>query len=182
MRKAFLVSCAVVAGIAPVLLLAFFITGYTISSERVVLLSMSLNQAPEAIYAVLTDYEELPAWLDQVKAVEIRREQEGTTVWTAAFSSGERVSVFASEIQPPSDLKWRFSSENRHVTAYWDFVLTPENGGTDFSLNVTGIALHPLYRLTSKSLIDDETLLRQFCEALARKFGEAPAIIQHHKE
>ena len=180
--KKLLVSSAAVAAVTLALFVAFVAAGKAFRSENEVLLSMTLDQTPEVIYEILTDYGNLPAWLDQAETVQILRQQEGTTIWTTGLASGEQMSVFAMEIEPPIDLTWRLTSENRHVSGYWRFVLTPDNDGTHFSLKASGVAHHPVYRLTRESLIDDETQLQQFLEALARKFGDAPAIIESEKQ
>ena|GEM_PF-4331790 len=180
--KRLLVSCAATVALVLLLVLASYAAGKTLRSERVVLISMTLNQDPEAIYETLTDYGNLPAWLHQAKGVDIRSKQHGTTIWTATFSSGEQVSVFASEIKPPSDLVWRLTSKNRHVGGHWEFVLKRRNDGTHLSLTAIGVAWHPVDRLRRESLIDDETQLRNFAECLAAKFGEDTSTIQCEKK
>jgi uncharacterized protein YndB with AHSA1/START domain len=177
-RRTVLIACGATVALVLLLILASYAAGKTLRSEREVLISMTLNQDPEAIYETLTDYGNLPAWLDQAKGVVIRSKQHGTTIWTATFSSGEQVSVFASEIEPPSDLVWRLTSQNRHVGGHWEFVLKRRNDGTQLSLTAIGVAWHPVDRLRRESLIDDETQLLKFAGSLAAKFGEDTSTIQ----
>ena len=185
MRKTLIGRCAAVAAYGLGLCLvavAFLVVGMLFRSEHDVSLSMTVNQAPDIVYETLTDCGRLPAWFVQATAVDIRRRQHGSTQWTVTFSGSERVTVNVMEIRPPSDLIWRFLSDNRHMTCYWEFALTSENGGAVLGLDVHGVARHPLHRITSKSRIDDEAFLRQFLEALAGKFNETPVIILGNKD
>ncbi len=187
MRKAFKIGwIALVVALLAVLLapfvvfLVFGLTGWLHRSERVFSGSVTLDRPPEQVYELLTDYERLPEWFSPCEAVEIKRTDDHT-LWIATFANGEVARVMGMAMAPPVRLIWRFTSENRHVSAYWEFELTPHDGGTQLSLSTSGVAHHWVYRLTSDSIIDDEAHIKEFLNALAAESGR-PLQAQRNEE
>lgn len=173
MRKALVTGCLALAAILIVVLftrlavpLVLRSTGWLHRSEYVFSGSLTLDQPPEQVYGLLTDYEMLPEWFRACEAVEIRRKDDHT-LWVGTFANGETASVLGMEIDPPARLLWRLTSENRHVSGLWEFDLTPQVGGTQLSVRASGVAHHWVYRLTSESIIDDEEHIREFLSSLA---------------
>jgi uncharacterized protein YndB with AHSA1/START domain len=151
----------------------FGLTGWLHRSEHEFSGSLTLDRPPEQVYGLLTDYERLPEWFSPRKAVEIRRKDD-YTLWVATFANGEVASVNGMALDPPTRLNWRFTSENRHVSAIWEFELAPQAGGTRLSLKTSGVAHHWIYRITSESIIDDEAHITEFLKSLARESERTP--------
>jgi len=165
-----LLAALFVSFVVPV---GFGLTGLLHRSEREFSGSVQLDQPPEQVYGLLTDYGRLPEWFSPCTAVELLREGDSSTVWRTTFGSGEVASVIVMPFGSPPNLLWRFRSENRHVTAFWEFHLAPEDGGTHLTLKTSGVAWHWIYRITSDATIDDETHIRQFLDALVLESNRA---------
>lgn len=169
-----LVATLLVALLVPfVVPVVFGLTGWMHRSEREFSGSVQLDQSPEQVYGLLTDYGRLPEWFRACTAVELLREGDSSTVWRTTFGSGEVASVNVMPFGSPPNLLWRFRSENRHVTAFWEFHLAPEAGGTHLTLKTSGVAWHWIYRITSDATIDDESHIRQFLDALVLESSRA---------
>ncbi len=174
MRKVLAIACLGLAATLLVVLLVPYVaplalrsTDWLHRSERVFSGSLTLDRPPEQVYGILTDYGRLPEWFSPCRAVEIKRKDDDNTLWVATFANGQVAHVLGMEADPPEPLIWRFRSDNRHVSGFWEFELTPQDGGTALFLKTSGVAHHWMYRITSESIIDDEAHIREFLSALA---------------
>jgi len=165
-----LLAALFVSFVVPVV---FGLTGRLHRSEREFSGSVQLDQPPEQVYGLLTDYGRMPEWFSPCTAVELLREADPYTLWRTTFGSGEVASVWVMPTDPPRYLLWRFTSKNRHVSAFWEFHLATEDGGTHLTLKTSGVAWHWIYRITSDATIDDESHIRQFLDALMLESSRA---------
>ena len=170
--KALVVGCVGLVGVVVVgryvMPIVVGLTGSLYRSEHEFSESVKLHLRPDRVYGLLTDVGRLPEWFASCTEATLQRQgEDGSTLWKAEFADGEAAYVLVMPIDPTRYLLWRIRSRNRHVTAYWELELTPEAEGTRLALKATGVAHHWACRITSESIIDDETHLKQFLLALA---------------
>src|SRR5437867_3235219 len=95
-----LVSVGIVVGS----LLAIALIGLFLPRSHQVARSIMLQQAADAVWAVITDYANVPGWHAQVVKVERAADKNGHAVWTETYKGNYGLSLETTEATAPTRL------------------------------------------------------------------------------
>lgn len=157
---------ALVALVAVVL-----IVGSLLPREHVTARSIDLQQPPEAIWAVITDFDDAPAWRQDIAAVR-REERGGETVWVEVDQTGDEIAYRTLESQPPNQLVREILGEDLPFGGRWTFRIAPEDGGSRVTIRENGFVDSAFFRFVSVVLIGHSTFIDRYLEFLGARFGE----------
>jgi len=130
--------------------------------------TVHLNQPPEKVWAVLTDFAAIPKWWpDQVSA---RREERpgGKEVWLAGDRHGQEIPFETAEAVPPKRLVRRILDEGLPFGGTWTFELQPSAGGTELTLTEDGFIRVSFFRFVARYIVGYRGTLDSFLGSLKK--------------
>src|SRR5260370_11969946 len=86
------------------LVLAVWVIGSLLPKGHSVARTLHMKQSPEAVWAVITDSQSMPACRSNVVKVERLADQNGHTVWRETYKDGQTLPLEMVELQPPKRL------------------------------------------------------------------------------
>ena len=148
--KWILIGLAVVVG----LIVLVTVIGAFLPRDHTASRAIGLHQPPETVWATI-------------------RNLEGTAAW---FPEGARVKVEVVEDRPLTKLVTRIVPEPRApFGGTWTYELQPAPSGSRLTITERGWIAVPPFRVVAHLMGLDATI-KSYLTALAKKFGEAPAI------
>ena len=145
-----LIAVGVVVG----LIVLITVIGAFLPREHTASRAMVLRQPPETVWATIRNLEGIAAW----------------------FPEGARVKVEVAEERRPAKLVTRIVPEPRApFGGTWTYELQPAPGGSRLTVTENGWIAVPPFRVVAQLMGMDATI-KQYLTALAKKFGETPAI------
>jgi hypothetical protein len=135
---------------------------------------LRLNQPPESVWRVLTDYEGQRSWRTDLKAV-TRVSGAARETWTEVTSSGE-LPLETTESDPPRRLVRTIADRTLPFGGRWVYELASEGPGTRLTITEEGEVYNPLFRFLSHYIFDQAGTIETVMRALATHFGESPRI------
>jgi uncharacterized protein YndB with AHSA1/START domain len=130
---------------------------------------------PEALYAVLADFEGYPAWRAEVKTVRLLEPIGGKPAFVEETNQGPcRYAVELAE--PGRKLVLRIAEEDLPYGGSWTFELEADAGGTALTVTEDGFVKNVLFRALARFAFGYHATLERYLEALGRKLGEQVAV------
>ena len=161
-----LVLVAVVGGVA--------LWGSRLPVAHVASRVLRLDQPPESVWAVLTDYPGQLSWRTDLKSIE-RVSGTPTETWREVTSSGE-MPLATTESDPPRRLVRTIADPTLPFGGRWVYELVPDGAGTRLSITEEGEVYNPLFRFMSRYVFDQAGTIETVMKALAARFREPPRI------
>jgi uncharacterized protein YndB with AHSA1/START domain len=137
--------------------------------------TLRLNQPPEEVWRVLTDYAAMPSWRGDLRSVERLPDRDGHGVWKEILKNGFEIPLETTEESPPQRLVRRITDPKLPFGGRWIHEIRLEAGGSELTLTEEGEVYQPIFRLVSRFTSQAATI-EQFLRSLAAKFGEEPRI------
>jgi|SRR5216684_3234404 len=153
------------------LVLAVWVIGSLLPKGHSVARTLHMKQSPEAVWAVITDSQSMPAWRSNVVKVERLADQNGHTVWRETYKDGQTLPLEMVELQPPKRLVARIADPTLPFGGTWTYEITPAEGGCTITITERGEVYSPVFRLVSRFMNQAGTI-EIYLADLARKFGE----------
>jgi len=162
------------------ILLGLFITfaGLRHSKHHVVARSIKLKQSPEAIWAVITDHANEPNWQQHMEVSKPLPEDNGKPVWEIRHKGpgNPPMKLTTLESIPPTKLVRRIDDAKKVYSGRWEYVLTPEYGGTKLTITEHSEIPNPFFRGMFHLFGGPAMYVILYEKALAEKFGEQAEI------
>ena len=144
----------IAVGIIVALIVLVTVIGAFLPREHTASRAIVLREPPEAVWATIRNLEGIAAW----------------------FPEGARVKVEVAEERRPAKLVTRIVPEPRApFGGTWTYEIQPAPGGSRLTVTERGWIGVPPFRVVAHLMGLDATI-KSYLTALARKFGEAPAI------
>src|SRR5260370_38517763 len=86
------------------LVLAVWVIGSLLPKGHSVARTLHMKQSPEAVWAVITDSQSIPAWRSNGVKVERLADQNGHTVWRETYKDGQTRHLERRELRPANRL------------------------------------------------------------------------------
>lgn len=163
------VAVAILAGLGALVAVAALI-GVALPRAHTVSRSTTLARPAAAVFAVLQDVEQFPAWRSDVTSVEVlspapaRRWREHGRDGTITFET--------TESRPPSRMVTRIADPSLPFGGSWTYVLAPSNGGTALTITEDGEVYNPLFRFMSRFVFGHTGTLDRFFADLHRRLDK----------
>jgi uncharacterized protein YndB with AHSA1/START domain len=137
--------------------------------------SITLKQAPAAVFALLTDMENMPKWNRNMEKIEILPPIDGKEATRQYFKGNMQMTIITSESTPPSHLVRTMGDNTGPFAGSWTYEIKPTNGGSDVVLTEDSHMKNPLFRLMAK-IFGETKYLDEHLADMAKHFGETATI------
>ena len=159
------VSLVVIGLIGAVILVGLALPkGHTATSR------VTVPAARDAVWEVLTDFQNRAAWRPDVKKIEHRDDVDGKPAWTEHNKFGT-LPMFLEATDEPSRMVTRIIDEGMPFGGSWTYELREIEGGTDVRITEDGVVYNPIFRFMSRFIMGHHGTMDGFLKNLTRKFG-----------
>jgi len=165
----------IAVAILAAVLFALTLLGSLLPSRHVARASITLNQPPDSVWAVIRDFEAYPTWWTRLTAM-TRIPGRSTETWAQRDKYGDEIPIEVVESQPARRLVTRIADEDLPYGGTWTYELTASVDGTTLTITEDGEVHNPIFRLMSRFVFGHYATLDAFLQALGRRFGEQPLI------
>jgi hypothetical protein len=136
--------------------------------------SARFGQAPEALWAVVTDFPNHPSWRPGLKSIERLPDQNGHPVWREVTSHGP-MPIEIVESDPPRRFRGRIADPNLPFGGTWTWDFTPEAVGCRVRITEDGEIYNPIFRYIARVMGYTGTM-ESYLQALGKKMGQEVAV------
>jgi len=168
---------AVVIVVLAALLVAVALAGAMLPKEHTVTRSVVVQQSPQEVWAVITEYASEPKWRRDLASVNRLADRNGHELVEERYKNGELLKIETMESQPPTKLV-RDVVDNPIFSGRWTYQIAPEKDGTRVTITEQGRVPNPVFRFVSRFVIGHTTSLDRYLRALTRHFGAAPQVAE----
>jgi hypothetical protein len=164
--KWLLVAGVVVAVIVVVVL----IVGWSLPVKHTASRRASYNVPPEAIWKLITDVEQFPAWRKGVTKVERLPDRNGLPVWVEHGSTGP-MTLAVERSEPPTLLVGRIADPGLPFGGTWTYRIARTPEGSTLTITEDGEIYNPVFRVMAKYVFGYEGTIASYLESAQKKFA-----------
>jgi ribosome-associated toxin RatA of RatAB toxin-antitoxin module len=165
----------IIVGILLLPVLGLLVMGLLQPVKHSVTRSIRLKEKPEAVFALIADMTNAPAWSSTVEKVEPLPARDGHAMARCTLKWGGMQMVMTQiECTPPARLVTSMAKDNGTLLGTWTYQVTPEAGGCSVSLTEEGELKNPIFRALARMRGLDANIVQTLSD-LAKKFGESGA-------
>jgi len=137
--------------------------------------TITLKQTPEAIFALLSDFQSMPKWNRNMEKIEILPPIDGKEATRQTFKGNMQMTIVTSTSNPPTQLVRSMGDIGGPFVGSWTYDITPAAGGSEVALTEKSEMKNPFFRLMVK-LFGPTKYMDEHLEDLAKHFGESATI------
>lgn len=155
---------------------AVYLYAVSLPANTTVTRSIAVQQTPEAIFALLSDFENMPKWNRNMEKIEILAPVHGQAATRQTFKGGMQMTIVTTEMLPPTHLVRTVADKSLPFAGSWVYAIKPTTaGGSEIALTEKSEISNPFYRLMVK-IFDPTKFLDQHLEDIAKHFGETAVV------
>lgn len=162
----------IVVGVVVALVALVMVIGTTLPQNHSASRSTHLSAPPDTVWRLITDVEGYPAWRSDVDSVERLQSPSGSMTWRE-ISGGDRITLEAVTVEPPSHLVARIADKGLPFGGSWDYRLEPDGSGTRITITENGEVYNPVFRFVSRYVMGHTATIDKYLKNLAAKTGDA---------
>lgn len=183
-----LIAAGVVIGALILLVAVVALIGTMLPRNHVAARMVRVKQAPEQVFAIISDVEKMPAWRADLKRVEILpSDANGHMMFREQGSDAVTYRVETSE--PPRRRVVRIADTNLPYGGTWTYEVAPaaappaQDGGvgvradgaplTQVTITERGEVYNPIFRFMSRFVFSHHASIDAYLAALGKKLGES---------
>jgi hypothetical protein len=170
MRLLIYIVVGIVAGLVVIVGIMALI-GSMLPNRHVVARSIVLHRSPQDVYAVVRDFSSAPKWRADVKRVEVEAPQGGPVYFREEGKHGA-VNYDLVDDVPAQMMITRIRDTDLGYSGQWNYLFTPENGGTRVTIRENGEVSNVLFRFMSRYIFGQTSTIDTYLTSLAKHFGE----------
>ncbi|HEV8324917.1 MAG TPA: SRPBCC family protein [Myxococcota bacterium] len=152
--------------------------GYALPKAHVASVTAAYKQAPEAVWAVVSDFASWPSWNARIKSMSRLPDRDGHPLWSMSDGDMEMPSEVMEMTAPaggnpgrivtriPPDAGLAFSG-----TWTWEIAPAP-GGGTAVTVTESGEVYNPVFRFMARFVMGYAGTATGYLKALGTKLGE----------
>lgn len=152
-----------------------FLAGYALPATTKVSRSITLQQPPAAVFAVLADVQHMAEWNRNTEKVEMLPPIGGKEATKQTFKGGMTMTIVTVNANPPHHLVRQMMDEGGPFAGSWTYDISPNDGGSSVVLTEVANFKNPLFRVMAR-VFGQTKYLDEHLEDLARKFGETASV------
>jgi uncharacterized protein YndB with AHSA1/START domain len=137
--------------------------------------SVRLSRPPEAVWAIITDFERHPSWRPGLKSIERLPDSSGRPVWREVDKHGQAIPIEIVESTPPRRMVGRIADPKLPFGGTWTYDLAPDGAGTRLRITEDGEVYNPVFRYISR-IIGHAATIEGYLRALGNQFGDEARI------
>jgi uncharacterized protein YndB with AHSA1/START domain len=158
-----------------ILIGAVFLIGYALPAKTTISRSISLQQPPAAVFAVLADVKNLAQWNRNTERVDVLPPVDGKEATQQTFNGGMTMTIITAESVPPNHLVRVMGDDGGPFAGSWTYEITPAEGGSRVVLTEVAIFKNPLFRVMTR-IFGQTKYMDEHLEDLAKKLGETTTV------
>jgi hypothetical protein len=166
----------VLALLAMVVLLVIVI-GMRLPQSHVIARTALLKQTRKAIYAVISDLAQAPAWRSDIESVQVLQGDTGETLYREKSQHGV-LTYRIDRADPPRKFVTTIVDKDAPFGGSWIFELSEESGGTRLTITERGEVYNPVFRFMAKYVFGYHRTMEVYLARLMQRFGETPLIAE----
>lgn len=116
--------------IIAVLIGVVFLIGYALPAKTTVSRSVTLQQPPAEVFAVLADVQNLAQWNRNTEKVELAPSINGKETTKQTFKGGMVMTIVTTESAPPHYLVRAMGDDGGPFAGSWTYEISPAEGGS----------------------------------------------------
>jgi len=149
--------------------------GFVLPAQTTISRSIILQQASEAIFAVLADVPRIAEWNRNTEKVEMMPPVEGKEATKQTFKGGMVMTIITAESAPPHHLVRQMGDDGGPFVGSWSYEISPANRGARVVLTEVAEFKNPLFRVMTR-IFGQTKYMDEHLEDLAKKFGETATV------
>ncbi len=166
----------ILGGLA-VLVAVIWAIGASLPKEHVATRKARFAQAPETIWAAITEVDAFTTWRKDVKSVKRLPAENGKPGWVETMDMGE-IPLRVEEFTPPSRLVTRIADPNLPFGGTWTFEIEPAEGGAILRITEAGEVRPAMFRFMARYIFGHTATMEAYLKHLGAKFGEKAEITE----
>jgi uncharacterized membrane protein len=170
MRLAITIAVAAIAVIALVVLVIALI-GSRLPKHHTASRSVVLHKSPAEVYAVARDFESMPKWRSDVRAVTISSTPDGRVHFREDGKHGS-VNYELVEDVPGQRMVTRITDTDLGYAGKWTYVFAAEGANTRVSITEDGEVSNVIFRFLSRYAFGQTATIDGYLSSLGKHFGE----------
>jgi hypothetical protein len=152
------------------LLALVIVVGYALPTGHVAARAILLPVPPDAVFALISDFANEPAWRSDVTSVEILPMQDGH-IRFREISKNARLILAATEVSPPQRMVTRIADPKLPFGGSWIFTISPTANGCRLNITERGEIYNPIFRFAERFILGYNATLDSYLKSAGRKFG-----------
>jgi hypothetical protein len=149
--------------------------GAMLPKSHVVSRTITLHQSPDAVFATISNFKDVPTWRPEVQGVEALPPDGNLDRFREKSSDGV-VTYEVVEAKAPSRLVTRIADPSLPFGGRWIYEIAPVPGGCRVDITERGEVYNPVFRFVSRFVLGQTRTLDKYLRDLGRHFGENPAV------
>jgi hypothetical protein len=145
--------------------------GYTLPVQHVAARAIMLQEKPEQVFALISDFKNEPTWRSDVQQVDMLPDENGRTRFREKSSHGA-ITMMVVESAPPQRMVTQIEGKNLPFGGQWIFEISPTPAGCRLNITERGEVYNPVFRFVSRFLIGYTGTMDGYLKSVAKKFGE----------
>lgn len=149
--------------------------GMLLPQSHVVARSMVLKQKRDAVYALISDMKNAPAWRKDIEAVEEVKGEADETLYREKSKHGTLTYCIVKR-EAPQKFVTMIADKDAPFGGGWMFDLAEEGDGTRITITERGEVYNPVFRFMAKFVFGHHKTMETYLANLAARFSETAAI------
>jgi hypothetical protein len=137
--------------------------------------TIALKQKPEAIFGLLSDFENMPKWNRSLEKVEMLPPIDGKEATRQTFKGNMQMTIVTSESAPPHHLVRSMGDIGGPFVGSWTYDIKPTADGSELALTEKSEMKNPFFRLMVQ-VFGATRYMDEHLEDIAKSFGETAVI------
>ncbi|MDZ4716358.1 MAG: SRPBCC family protein [Cytophagales bacterium] len=148
-------------GFLVALLLVMLLVGSTMPRKHSATAMEVFSSPPEAVWRVMTDFENGPAWRSDLSAISI-----DDSLMTEVGDNGDVIEYQLDELTPPRRMVIRIVTSDLPYGGSWTYELLPIDSGCRLVLTEDGEIYNPMFRFLYRYLFGTTTTMDSYLQDL----------------
>jgi hypothetical protein len=154
----------VIAGLALIVAIVA-IAGAMLPKAHTASRTARVSMPPDALYSLLSDVNQYPAWRKDVKTLQRLPDKDGRPAWVEDVS-GQKIPLYFERMERPSLLVARIADPTLPFGGTWTYRIAPAEGGSDLTITEDGEIHNVIFRFMARFVFGYHATLDGFMRHL----------------
>lgn len=150
------------------------IVGALLPRDHVATLTARIAAPPQAVWDVITDPAQFPAWRGDLTKVDLLPPTPTGASWREHSRHGA-ITMVVDLAEPPRKMIGRIADEGLPFGGKWIYEIAPDGeSASRVTITEAGSVYNPIFRLVSRFIMGHTASIDAYLRALGRHFGAEP--------
>ena len=158
-----------------ILIVLSFVIGFALPANTKHTRTITLQQTPDAIFAVLADVQKFPEWNRNMQKIEMLPPTGGKETTRQTFKGNMVMTIVTSESDPPKYLVRSMGDVGGPFVGNWTYEISPAADGSDVVLKEHSEIKNPFFRVMVY-IFGPTKYMDEHLVDLAKRLGETATV------